>query len=82
MFYLAPGTLDPMDRQQHGSLYDRGRADSYYNRSPSPHYGGTGGASWRRTEVSHPRLVDEYMAGYDENEAEGNKRTWDDGDDR
>ena len=26
------------DRERHGSLYDRGRADSYYRRGPNPHW--------------------------------------------
>ena len=26
------------DRKQHGSLYDRGRADSYYGRPRDPHW--------------------------------------------
>ena len=30
-------------RENHGSLYDRGQADSYYHRAPLAHYGGVGG---------------------------------------
>jgi hypothetical protein len=62
--------------RQHGSLYDRGRADSYYDRSPVPHYGGVGGGSGDTTPVTDPIMVAEYMAGYDDNEAHGDKKDW------
>ncbi len=53
--------------QRHGSLYDRGRADSYYRRSKTPHYGGVGGDTGPRVEVTDPAMVAEYNKGYDEN---------------
>jgi len=31
-------------RKNHGSLYDRGGADSYYGRRQQPHYGGVLGS--------------------------------------
>ena len=64
------------DRSRHGSLYDRGSADSYYHRAPSPHYGGVGGDSGPRVDVSDPGSRAEYMAGYEHNEKHGDKKEW------
>ncbi len=63
-------------RSKHGSLYDRGSADSYYGRSRQPHYGGVGGESGPRVAVTDPQSVAEYMAGYDYNERFGDKKDW------
>ena len=63
-------------RENHGSLFDRGSADSYYGRGPTPHYGGVGGDSGPRVVVSDQASVDEYMLGYDENEKFGDKKDW------
>jgi hypothetical protein len=62
------------DRTQHGSLWDRGSADSYYHRGPQPHYGGVGGGSGERVAVSDQASVAEYMAGYEDNELHGSKK--------
>ena len=64
------------DRKQHGSLYDRGSADSYYGRARDPHYGGVGGDSGARVSVNDEASVAEYMAGYNDNERDGNKKDW------
>ena len=64
------------DRERHGSLWDRGSADSYYSRSPNPHYGGVGGGSGERVEVADKASVAEYMAGYDNNELIGSKKEY------
>jgi hypothetical protein len=64
------------DRSQHGCLYDRGSADSYYYRGRDPHYGGVGGDSGPRVEVADAESVAEYMAGYDDNERSGDKKDW------
>jgi hypothetical protein len=64
------------DRKQHGCLYDRGSADSYYGRQPAPHYGGVGGDSGERVRVHDKASVDEYMAGYNYNERFGDKKDW------
>jgi hypothetical protein len=64
------------DRTQHGSLFDRGSADSYYHRAPDPHYGGVGGDSGPRVPVSDKNSVAEYMAGYEDNENFGAKKDW------
>ncbi len=63
-------------RTNHGSLYDRGSADSYYGRAPNPHYGGVGGESGPRVEVTDHVSVAEYMRGYDDNEAVGSKKDY------
>ena len=65
------------DRSQHGSLFDRGSADSYYSRIPDPHYGGVGGDSGERVRVTDLASVAEYQAGYDYNERHGDKKSWD-----
>lgn len=64
------------DRKQHGCLYDRGSADSYYGRSRDPHYGGVGGDSGARVSVNDNESVAEYMAGYNDNEASGERKEW------
>ena len=64
------------DRQRHGSLYDRGGADSYYHRRPGPHYGGVGGSSGPMVPVEDKASVEEYMAEYKDNEASGSKKEW------
>ena len=66
----------PFVRGQHGCLYDRGSADSYYGRPRQPHYGGVGGASGPRVEVTDHVSVAEYMRGYDDNEALGSKKDY------
>ncbi len=63
-------------RKNHGSLYDRGSADSYYGRPRGPHYGGVGGDSGKRVEVTDTESVAEYMAGYDYNESFGDKKDY------
>jgi len=63
-------------RKNHGSLYDRGSADSYYGRAPDPHYGGVGGDSGMRVKVMYQEAIEEYMAGYRDNEATGAKKEW------
>jgi hypothetical protein len=63
-------------RGTHGCLYDRGSADSYYGRSPRPHYGGVGGGSGLRVAVTDQVSIDEYMAGYSDNEESGVKKEY------
>jgi hypothetical protein len=64
-------------RKNHGSLYDRGSADSYYGRMPNPHYGGVGGDSGDRVAVYDESSVAEYLAGYEYNELHGDKKSYD-----
>ena len=63
-------------RKNHGSLYDRGSADSHYGRMPNPHYGGVGGDSGPRVEVYDESSVAEYLAGYEYNERYGDKKDY------
>lgn len=63
-------------RERHGSLYDRGSADSYYGRPRGAHYGGVGGDSGPRVEDLTAAEVAEYQAGYTYNELYGNKKDW------
>ncbi len=64
-------------REKHGSLFDRGSADSYYGRGMDPHYGGVGGESGPRVAVTDPMEVAEYKEGYLYNERFGDKKSWD-----
>jgi hypothetical protein len=64
------------DRKQHGCLYDRGSADSYYGRPRDPHYGGVGGDSGLRVEKLTDAERAEYHAGYTYNELYGGKKDW------
>jgi len=63
-------------QRKHGSLYDRGSADSYYGRMPNPHYGGVGADSGPRVEVYDESSVAEYLAGYEYNERHGDKKDY------
>lgn len=65
------------DRKRHGSLFDRGSADSYYDRAPNPHYGGSGGEfGFEEIRVTHAASVAEYLAGYEHNEQSGLKKEY------
>ena len=64
------------DRKQHGCLYDRGSADSYYGRSRDPHYGGVGGDSGPRVDQLTDEEVAEYHAGYTYNELYGGRKDY------
>jgi hypothetical protein len=63
-------------QRKHGSLYDRGSADSYYGRRRDPHYGGVGGDSGKRVDQLTADEVSEYQAGYDYNEQFGEKKDY------
>jgi hypothetical protein len=55
------------DRNRHGSLYDRGSADSYYRRPKNPHWYPEGtGRGEKITDLTEEELK-EYNLGYDEN---------------
>jgi hypothetical protein len=66
-----------MDKR-HGGAYDRGRADSYYNRGHKPHM--FAGATYASAEIAQngmtPEQVAEYSAGYRWNEEFGDKKDW------
>jgi hypothetical protein len=63
-------------RENHGSLWDRGSADSYYSRSPSPHWWPEGTGHGTKIEDLTSAERAEYMAGYDYNEQYGDKKNW------
>lgn len=63
-------------RDRHGSLYDRGMADSYYGRGKSPHWYPNGTYNEPRIEDLTETEIKEYNDGYDDNEASGNKKEW------
>lgn len=63
---------------RHGGAFDRGSADSYYNRAPRPHY--FEGATYLTKEIIPEEGSVEweaYMMGYEYNEAHGDKKDWD-----
>ena len=61
---------------RHGGAFDRGAADSYYHRSPDPHYYAEGtGTSEKITDLT-PEERAAYQAGYDYNEEYGGKKEW------
>lgn len=65
------------DRRVHGSLFDRGSADSYYRRPPQPHYYPEGTYNGQRVTDLNAEEVAAYMAGYDWNEQYGDFKSWD-----
>ncbi len=64
------------DRKRHGSLFDRGSADSYYGRRRDPHWWPEGSYNGQPVEQLTRDEVDEYMAGYDYNERFGDKKDY------
>ncbi len=64
------------DRERHGSLYDRGSADSYYHRAPSPHWYPQGTYNGEPVTDLTAEEVAEYHAGYAWNEEHGDKKDW------
>lgn len=64
------------NRERHGGLYDRGSADSYYDRPRSPHWYPLGTYNGEEVTNLTAEEVAEYNAGYDFNEANGDKKNW------
>jgi hypothetical protein len=64
------------DRERHGSLYDRGSADSYYNRRIDPHWFPEGSYKGEKITNLTAEEIAEYQAGYDWNEQYGDKKNW------
>ena len=66
-----------LDRD-HGSPYDRGSADSYYQRSFRPHY--FVGETYNSDEIQQSEMtfeeIEEYTRGWRENRAAGNFKKW------
>lgn len=75
---LVRALLGPQfDRKQHGSLFDRGSADSYYGRPRDPHWYPQGSYNGAKVADLTEAEREEYMAGYDYNEQYGDKKCWD-----
>lgn len=55
------------DRNRHGSLYDRGSADSYYGRKKDPHWYPEGTGHGRKVTDLTIEELNEYNLGYIEN---------------
>jgi hypothetical protein len=64
------------ERNRHGSLYDRGSADSYYGRERYPHWWPAGTGNGECVLGVTEEEIAEYMAGYDWNEEHGDKKSW------
>lgn len=75
-----PAVIDGKEYdQRHGGPFDRGAADSYYNRPFDPHYYVGATAITERVELSAMTAEDivAYAAGYRYNEQFGDKKLWD-----
>ena len=64
--------------RRHGGPYDRGSADSYYQRSYNPHYyvGDTYSSPRVETENMTPEEIVAYTKGFNDNEESGNFKDW------
>lgn len=64
--------------ERHGGPFDRGSADSYYNRPRDPHYYEKGSYTSPRVGQSEmtAKQIEAYHAGYDYNENFGDKKDW------
>jgi len=64
------------DRKRHGSLYDRGSADSYYRRRRDPHWWPEGSYKGEPVTDLSQDETQEYLAGYEYNERYGDKKDY------
>jgi len=64
--------------QRHGGPFDRGAADSYYNRGYHPHYfkGDTYSSEMVTLGEMTAEEITAYTAGYNYNERSGDKKDW------
>ena len=64
--------------KRHGGPYDRGGADSYYQRGYKPHYfaGATNQSSRIEMSAMTPTELAEHAAGYQDNEEAGDFKDW------
>ena len=60
----------------HGSLYDRGSADSYYRRPMKPHYYPEGSYNGEAVTDLTDEEIAVYMQGYFDNERSGDFKDW------
>lgn len=63
--------------RRHGGPYDRGSADSYYNRVRQPHYYKGNTYTSERVDNLTEEEIAEYNLGYDENEAANDHKNYD-----
>ena len=74
----SPECLVKFDKK-HGGAWDRGSADSYYNRPRLPHMYPNG--TYNEPKITIGQMTEEeiraYNAGYDFNEDFGDKKIWD-----
>lgn len=63
---------------RHGGAFDRGSADSWYDRGRNPHYyvGNTGFTDRVEEKDMTPEEIEAYHAGYDYNESHGGKKDY------
>ncbi len=81
---LSNYTLQPQEfegnlyDQRHGGPFDRGAADSYYNRGYHPHYfqGDTYSSEMVTLGEMTAEEITAYTAGYNYNERSGDKKDW------
>ena len=64
------------DRERHGSLYDRGRADSYYGRTAEPHWWPNGTHNGYKVTALTSEECAEYLEGFNDNEKSGDFKNW------
>lgn len=64
---------------RHGGPFDRGTADSWYDRPTVPHYyeGATKSSPLITEDKMTEEQIREYFAGYNYNELHGGKKDWD-----
>ena len=67
-----------MYNDRHGGPFDRGSADSYYQRGCGPHYytGETGSTNRIVESDMTADEIEQYIAGYDWNEQFGSRKEW------
>lgn len=63
---------------RHGGPFDRGSADSWYDRGRNPHYyvGATSFSDRVEEKDMTPEEIEAYQAGYDYNERFGGKKDY------
>ena len=66
------------NRERHGSLFDRGSADSYDGRPRGPHWWPEGTGQGKKIVELTDLERQEYDAGYDYNEEYGDTKNWGD----
>jgi hypothetical protein len=75
---MAEATRSAHYDQRHGGPFDRGSADSYYNRGFNPHY--FVGDSYNSPRIDLAQMTAQeivaYTAGYRYNEESGDHKDW------